>query len=261
MPSLRDVQRAFAHAVLSGDAGDMVQLVRDDGIPAAKRVQIYSNNQRAAFLAALAATYPVIARLGGEDWFAQSVAQYMQRFPSRCGDLQFAGDRFAQFLSVDLADTNYAYFADVARLEWAYQEVLTAAEHAPLDPASLDAVTADDYARLILVPRPALRLVESRYPILAIWQANQAAANPEAPEVRLDAGASRVLVIRRADHVELRELAPASAALLKQLLHSIPLGIAADAVADNDFGGALQQLFALETLGAFHLCINQADHA
>lgn len=259
MPSLREVQRAFARAMRSGDA-DVTELVRDDGIPAAQRMQIYRNNHRAGVLAALAATYPVIVRLGGEDWFAQCAAQYLQRFPSRCGDLQFAGDRFAQFLAADLANTDFAYFADVARLEWAYQEVLTAAEQAPLHPASLDAVTADDYAQLILVPRPALRLVESPHPILAIWQANQLAADPERA-VRLDAGGSRVLVIRRADHVELRELASASAVLLEQFLRGSPLGIAADAVAGSEFAAALQRLFALQTLGAFHLHMTQADHA
>lgn len=46
--------------------------------------------------------------------------------------------------------------------------------------------------------RPAWRLVESRYPILKISQANQPGADPGLPIVRLDAGTSRVLVIRRA---------------------------------------------------------------
>src|SRR5262249_30063472 len=151
-------------------------------------------------------------------------------------------DRFAEFLAADLANTDYAYFADVARLEWAYQEVLTAAEQAPLDPAALGVVAADDYAQLILTPRPALRLVKSGYPILAIWQANQPTVAPDAPAVRLDAGASRVLVIRRTDHVELRELAEPCFLLLEQFLRQVPLGDAADAVASSDFGSILQQL-------------------
>jgi len=256
--SLREVQRAFASALLSGDAAPVNELVRDDGIAPAQRMQIYRNNHRAGVRAALAATYPVIARLGGDDWFAQSVAQYQRRFPSRCGDLQFAGDRYPQFLAADLADTDYAYFADVARLEWAYQEVLTASERAPLDPAALGAVADDDYAQIIFVPRPALRLIASRYPILAIWQANQPDADPARLAVRLDAGVSRVLVVRRADHVELRELAPASFVLLEQFLRGISLGLAADAVAAVDLGTALQHLLALETLSDFHLLTNEA---
>jgi hypothetical protein len=253
MPSLREVQRAFAHAVLSGDAAGIDELVRDDGIAPAQRVQIYHNNHRLALLAALSETYPVVARLGGADWFAQSAAQYRRTFRSRSSDLQFAGDRYAEFLSAELAGTDYAYFADVARLEWAYQEVLTATEHAPLDPAALATVAEDDYARLIFVPRPALRLVESRYPILAIWKANQAKTTMRSDAISLDAGSSRVLVIRRADHVELRELPPASFVLLERFVQGETLGIASDAVAEADLASALQHLIALETLGAFRL--------
>jgi hypothetical protein len=252
MPSLREIQRAFVAAVLSGDAAGIVEFVRDDGIAPAQRMQIYRNNHSAVISATLAATYPVVERLSGSDWFAQSVAQYRRRFPSRCGDLQFAGERYALFLAAELAGTEYAYFADVARLEWAYQEVLTAAESAPLDPAALATIAADDYPQLKFVPRPALRLIESRYPILAIWKANQPDATP-ADAVLLDAGPSRVLVIRRADHVELRELPLPSFLLLEQFTRGAPLGVASDAVSDVDFGPALQHLIVLETLGGCRL--------
>jgi hypothetical protein len=206
----------------------------------------------AGILATLAATYPVIERLGGASWFAQTVAQYRTRFPSRSGDLQFAGDRYAEYLATDLAGTNYEYFADVARLEWAYQDVLTAADCAPLDPAALGTVAAQDHPRLVFVPRPALRLVESRYPILKIWRANQPGADPALPVIGLDAGTRRVLVIRRADHVELRELAQPSHTLLSQFMRGIALEVAADAIADTELGPALQQLIALETVGGFY---------
>ena len=257
MPSLRDVQRAFTHAVLTDDATGMNALVRDDGIAAAERVQIHHNNYAAGVLATLAATYPVIERLGGADWFAQSVAQYRRRFPSRSGDLQFAGDRYAEYLATHFAATDYAYFADVARLEWAYQEVLTAADCAPLDPAALGAVAAEDYSQLIFIPRPAVRLVESRYPILEIWRANQQGADPASPIIRLDAGPSRVLVIRRADHVELRELAQPSYVLLSEFVRGIALEVAAGAIADTEVGPALRELIALETIGSFY--VNATD--
>ncbi len=131
MPSLRDTQTAFCAAILSGAADSMLQLVRDDGITAEQRIQIYLNNNRVGSLATLQATYPVIERLGGADWFRQSSTQYQIQFPSRSGDLQYLGEKYPAFLRVYLADTDYAYFADVAALEWAYQEVLTAAERAP----------------------------------------------------------------------------------------------------------------------------------
>ncbi|MDH5255150.1 MAG: DNA-binding domain-containing protein, partial [Gammaproteobacteria bacterium] len=123
MLALPDLQRAFLGAVLGGHTGVMAGLVRGDGIPPERRLRIYANNARSNFLTTLRATYPVIERLGGPEWFAQAAARYQSRHPSRCGDLQYVGRDFPAFLRGELDDTAYGYFSDVARLEWAYQEV------------------------------------------------------------------------------------------------------------------------------------------
>ena len=72
----------------------------------------------------------------------------------------------------------YAYFADVARLEWAYQEVLVAAEPPVFDLAALADVPAERHADLVLELNPASRLVASTWPLLAIWRANQPDDDP-----------------------------------------------------------------------------------
>ena len=255
MISLRDTQRAFCSAMFSGDASWMTQLVLADGVPVEQRMQIYANSNRLGFLAAMQSTFPVIEKLAGDAWFEQRVRRYQLQFPSRCGDLQYVGSRFAEFLRAELAGTDFEYFVDVARLEWAYQEVLIAAESDVLDPAVLGAVAAEDYERLVFAPRTALRLIESPYPVLAIWQAHQPGA-AEA-DISLDAGPSRVLLIRRDDHVEMRELSAASAGLLGQCLQSVCLGEAVETLAaaqvDFELGSALRQLVGLSSFSAFHL--------
>ena len=50
MPSLRDTQRAFCAAIVSGGADGMRELVREDGIAAEQRMQIYRNNSDAGSL-------------------------------------------------------------------------------------------------------------------------------------------------------------------------------------------------------------------
>lgn len=257
MPSLRDTQTAFCAAILSGAADSMLQLVRDDGITAEQRIQIYLNNNRVGSLATLQATYPVIERLGGDDWFRQSAGQYQIQFPSRSGDLQYLGERYPDFLQACLADTDYAYFADVAALEWAYQEVLTAAERAPAHLDVLRTVAPDDYERLLFVPRPAVRMVESQFPIFAIWQANRPSA-VEAFQISLDAGPSRVLLIRRTDHVELRELSPGGYHLMRQFQLGATLGSAATSAATEvpefDLGVSLEEVMFLEAIADIELC-------
>lgn len=258
MPSLRDTQTAFCAAILSGAAGSMLQLVRADGITAEERIRIYLNNNRVGSLATLQATYPVIERLGGADWFRQSAMQYQIRFPSRSGDLQYLGEKYPDFLRAYLADSDYAYFADVAALEWAYQEALTAAERAPAGLDMLRTVAPEEYERLLFVLRPAVRMVESRYPIFAIWQANRSSAVEPDLQICLDAGPSRVLLIRRTDHVELRELSPGGYHLLRQFQRGATLGSAATSTATEipefDLGICLKEVMALEAIADIELC-------
>ncbi len=206
MASLRELQSAFAHALASGDGNLVSPYVVANGIDPARRVGIYANNVRENFLATLEATFPVLARLAGRDWLRQGGGAYLRAFPSRSGNLHYVGEHYADFLERELADAPHAYFADVARLEWAYQEVLVAAEPGMLDLASLATVAPGQQGAIVFALSPAARLVRSVYPLLAIWKANRPETADDGPTIRLDEGPSRLLVIRRHDHVELREL-------------------------------------------------------
>jgi hypothetical protein len=253
--SLRDLQLAFLDGTLHGSPSQISSLIAASELAPEARISIYANNAREGFLSALAATFPVIERLAGRDWLRQSGREYMSRHPSRCGNLHFVGERFAAFLDDTLRGTDYAYFADVARLEWAYQEVLVAADGPSFDTSALSGVSPDDYGSLVFRVHPALRLVESRYPVLAIWKANQPDAG--AISISLDAGAARVLIIRRDDHVELRELPAAEFALLAAFMRGAPLGeafeLATQADANADLAFALGRVVKLRTLVDFEI--------
>jgi hypothetical protein len=202
------------------------------------------------------AGFPVLLRLAGRDWFRQTGNDYLRRHPSRSGNLHYLGARLPEYLDAELADGPYAYFADVARLEWAYQEVLVAAEPSVFDLAALADVSVERHADLILELNPAARLVGSTWPLLAIWRANQPNDDSHAT-VSLDAGACPLLVIRRDDHVELRELPPGEFAFLESIAGAMSIVDAAAAAlaADPDFElvTALPRLVRLGALTGFHL--------
>lgn len=233
MTSLRDLQIAFLDGTLRGRPAQIASMIAASELVPQARIALYANNAREGFLQALAATFPVIERLAGSDWFRQTGREYLRSNPSRSGNLHYVGERFAAFLDDLLRATDYAYFADVARLEWAYQEVLVAADHPSFDIAALASVPPEDYGSLVFRVHPAVRLVESRYPVLAIWKANQPHTDDLAA-VSLDAGEARVLVIRREDHVELRELEPCEFALLGAFTCGATLAEAFDAAAATD---------------------------
>jgi hypothetical protein len=252
--SLRELQIAFLDGTLHGYPAQIASLIAASELAPEARIAIYANNAREGFLQALAATFPVIEQLAGEDWFRQTGREYMRRHPSRSGNLQYVGERFALFLDDLLRGTDYAYFADVARLEWAYQEVLVAADHPTFDLDALSSVPPDDYGSLVFRVHPAVRLVESRYPVLAIWRANQPGATAAQP-ISLDAGAARVLVARRDDHVELREIPAADFALLAAFTRGATLGqafeLAAQADETADLALALGRVVKWQTLVDF----------
>jgi hypothetical protein len=253
--SLRELQVAFLDGTLRGRPAQIAALITASELAPEARVAIYANNAREGFLQALAATFPVVERLAGQDWFRQTGREYMHRHPSRSGNLHYVGERFAAFLDEALSGTEFGYFADVARLEWAYQEVLVAADHPSFDLAALSGVSPDAYDSLVFRVHPALRLLESRYPVLAIWRANQPQAGQTS--VSLDAGAARVLIVRREDHVELRELDAAAFALLTAFTRGATLGeafelaTAADPAADLAF--VLGHVVKLQTLVDFEI--------
>lgn len=254
MLMLRELQRAFVHAALSDCApASICAEIIEDGIASQRRLAIYRNNAVEGFLKTLQATFPTIVRLSGEEWFRQVGRQYMRRHPSRSGNMHYVGEHFATFLETELAGSSYEYFADVARLEWAYQEVLVAADHPTFDLSALALVSPADYGALTFSAHPAMRLVQSPYPVLAIWRANQPDAASE--RIALDQGSSSVLLIRRTDHVELRELPPAEFALLAALVRGDSLQQAAESALEIDprvaLDAALGRIVSLGTLVDF----------
>jgi hypothetical protein len=254
--SLHDLQQAFASAVRFGDVTAVARFVAANGIEPERRVRVYANNVRENFLATLEATYPVLLRLAGRDWFRQTGTAYLKLHPSRSGNLHHVGERFASFLEAHLGDSAYAYFVDVARLEWAYQEVLVADDGGVLDLAALSAVPAERHADLVFELHPAARLVASAFPLLQIWRLNQPDASPDAT-LDLAAGSSRMLIVRRDSHVELRELPAGEFAFLdaiarrESLLAAATLALAADA--QFSLPGTLVRAAQTGVLASFYL--------
>ncbi|MEO8313621.1 MAG: DNA-binding domain-containing protein [Pseudomonadota bacterium] len=255
MLSLRETQLAFASSILGSDAHSMRGLILERRFSTEERLRVYRNNARIGFHAALRAAFPVIEQLGGTDWFESAAHRYQQQHPSCCGDLQYVGEFFAQFLRDDLSATSFKWFADVAQLEWYRQEVLVAADSPVLDPATLTSLAPEQQELAIILPRTELRLLQTRVPVLSIWKAHQPGA--DSTEFKLDDTERDVLIIRRAEHVELRELPPEPALLLDAFLHDGSLLRASQKFVDThpeaDLGGALLQLMQRATLSAIHV--------
>lgn len=243
MLALRELQVQFADALFGGFDGPDVD--------APEHLDIYRNNLREGFRKALAIAFPVIEKLMGSDYFRRLALEFLGAHPSRSGNLHHIGAPFPAFLHERFAHTEYAYFADVAALEWAHQQVLIAADAAPITPDFFAAVDPRDYENLRFNLHPATALVRSSYPVIRIWRANQP-DNTTDELIDLGAGGDNVLVRRAAECVEFHRLPAGDFAALLALSSGASLGAALDAAqtADEcfDLGAALRRILSLGLL-------------
>ena len=181
----------------------------------------------------------MVARLVGETYFGEAAARFVEREPSRSGDLNRYGSGFPGFLGTYPHARPLPWLADVARLEWACHESLLAADAGGLDLAALARVAEDDQPRLRFLLHPSVRLVRSRWPVLAIWEANQAGQDGT---VARDSGADDVLVWREGPRVRLALLSPPEAGFLERLACGMALEAAAEVAGEWDLPATLRRL-------------------
>ncbi|MEO8103102.1 MAG: DNA-binding domain-containing protein [Betaproteobacteria bacterium] len=169
---LRDLQRAMAGSLVAGDA-TAAEHIRGGKLGSVRRLEVYRHNVFTNLRGALKDIFPVVNRIVGEAFFWHAADQFIRATPSRSGDLNRFGFGWPEFLAQYPHAADLPYLADVARLEWAWHECFHAADAAPLDVARLAGVAPENYGALVLHLHPAVRLLDSVFPVLRIWQVNQ----------------------------------------------------------------------------------------
>lgn len=217
MIALAQLQQRFAAAVVGGDAAELDGLLAGDPAQAAARTAVYRNNHHLGLREALAAIYPVVARLLGNECFELLARDYVSTYAKPSGNVLDYGQHFADLVDATEALAGLPYLADVARLEWLRHEVGRAADSDPVRSLSLAGLAALDdaaLARLRLQRVPAARLYRSRFPVLQIWHSNQDA---EPAPLSLDEGGVKCLVRRAGLDVRFDLLSDAQFAFLDAL--------------------------------------------
>lgn len=213
MLPLPELQQRMGQALRGGTAAGLP--LRDHGIAGHRRLQVYRNNHVTALREALRAVYPVTERLVGEAFFAAAADAYAAANPSHSGNIQDYGGAFSLFLESYMPALSLPYLGDVAALEWRRLQAAVAPPHTPMDLEALAVVPAEMLTELHFHHQPAARALDSRFPILSIWQFCQQ-AEPEG-ELDLGRGAERVLFSRRDQDVEMRLLSAGEYAFLRVL--------------------------------------------
>jgi hypothetical protein len=244
MASLRELQRSFAAALRDSAAECPVTPLAN--------LAIYRNNSAHAFRGALETSFPVIRARVGDDYFGQLAHRYREAFPSRSGDLHFVGADLSAFLDGHLRDGEYAWLADLARLEWSREEALRSPQLPALSADVLARFGPEQLEDLVFELQPSLRLHASCYPIFSVWLANQ---SQNAPPVDQSLGSESGLIRIRHESLEIQPLPRGLFSYLCALAEGATLGEATSTAGLDQAGllSALGFLFGEELVTAVTL--------
>jgi hypothetical protein len=209
--ALRDFHDAFAAALLDRSEATATAL---DGLPAQPGFRVYRNTVMKGLVDALAANFPAVVAIVGDEWFRAAARSYAHAHLPTAPMLIEYGASFPDFIAAFEPARELPYLADVARLDRLWLESHLAADAPTLEPARLVALEPERLARARLRPHSATRWYRSRMaPIFSIWRANrdpQHLRDLETLEWR-DEG---VLFVRPNDTVESHALDRAAGAFL-----------------------------------------------
>jgi hypothetical protein len=226
-----ELQQSFAATVLGLPVELPIGLRAATAARAESGLAVYRNNVMSGLIKAVAARFPVVRRLVGEDCFFESIRRFIVAEPPRSPLLLDYGDGFPQFLrrlggdAGICADACIGYIADVADLEIARGKAYHAADAASLPPQAFAAVPAQQLAGLRVSLHPSVSLLQSRFPIVSVWHANQEAGDATLPQWRPEAA----LIARPALEVEVWNLPPGGFAFLTALSRGATMAEAAEA--------------------------------
>lgn len=201
---------------------------------------VYRNTVMKGCIDALAANYPAVMSLVGEDWFRAAAADFVRMAPPPHASLLDYGAGFADFLAEFPPADEMRWLGPVARLDRHWTEAHVACDAPCADPALLARVEADTITQLRLRPHPAARwLWDDAVPVHTLWTLNRGRVPMPADGLAsvqwIGEGA---LTTRRADAVTTLALPRAACALLDacaagaRIVDAIAAALALDATLD-----------------------------
>ena len=238
-------QRDFARALLDPALPPPPGLVSFNGSDPHQRFAVYRNNVVVSLVDALAARFPVVLALVGEDFFRAMARVFVGQHLPRSPLMAEYGEEFPAFIAGFAPAAGLPYLTDVAALEAARTRAYHAADALALGPADFAGIALEALPDLVFGMHPSVQIIVSRFAIVSLWAAHQGTldigeVDPLTPE---DA-----LVVRPRLDVEVSRLMPGAAGFLQHLASGKRLGeAAAEAVGAHpafDVAGAFQLLLA-----------------
>lgn len=238
MSDLMDFQDAFVAAL--GGAPSALSPWLASREAAEPGLSVYRNTIARACVDALAANFPTVAAMVGEDWFRAAAALFAREAPPAHAALLDYGEDFATWLDRFPPAQDLPYLAGIAHLDRLWTEALFAGEATALEPPAFAALPPQTLGEARVALHPSVRFAAFEAGLPSLW----AAARGGEVDLDLSERAEGLLLVRWDQAVRHRVIGPADLAFLNACQAGLSLAEAitraAEAAPDID----LQTLFA-----------------
>jgi Putative DNA-binding domain len=184
-----------------------------------------ARRDRTSPIEALSARFPVTRRLVGELSFRIVARRFIHGEPPDIPVPANYGDGFPRFLRGQGNAASIEYVADVAELEMVRGKARLAEDARPLGKRELSLLRVERLNGLRVALHPSVALVQSRFPVVTIWESNQADGGESSMIERWCSESA--LVARPFLDVEVRRLPPGGLAFLRALAQGQTVATAA----------------------------------
>jgi putative DNA-binding protein len=251
MPTLLETQIALCSSLFGQDSRAIADFVSAGWLP--DTVSIYRNTVLVGLTKTLRLSYPVVLKLVGEDFFEAAALEFIRRTPPQVAYLNQYGGGFDTFLRGFPPARGLSYLPDVARLEWAVNCALHAADCEKLDLRQLECIAPDKQDRVTFKFHPSVSLLNLAYPVDAIWHAVIDGSDSALAEIDIDAGPVWLMVGRRDTRVTVECIERGSWQLAQQLLSGAAIGSITDVSGEIDLAAEMAAHLATGRIVAFNL--------
>lgn len=170
--NLAELQGRLQRTILSGE-------VRDDAD--ATRVGVYVTAYRLRLIEALAANFPRLQQLCGNEQFAQLATRYLERCPSESISVRWFGHRLSEFLRDDAALAAMPWLHELAQWEWEIAAAFDAPDGPSIELSALN-VLPEQWPSLQFSLHPSVRMLRLTTNAVVLFNAMSADdAHPPAP--------------------------------------------------------------------------------
>ncbi len=237
MPELLDFQDAFVAALAGSPSALSPWLAPGEGVAG---LSVYRNTIAKGCVDALAANFPTVLSMVGEDWFRAAAALFAREAPPKSAALLDYGETFPPWLERFPPAGDLPYLAGIAHLDRLWTEALFAAEAPILDAETLAALPPEVLAETRLPLHPSVRLAAFEAGLPGLWLASREGRE----DLELSETPQALLLVRREGAVESRLADPGETEFLRACRAGLTCAEAAERAVTAKPDVSLAPLFA-----------------